>query len=309
MTRFESSSAFQHQDPVARFSFQHETEYIYTGPVRFLTHRFVLRPREDHICRLESMTLKTHPECELRWTEDISGNIVALAEFSEDADTLVVLSEFTVAKLSHQGTANPPDLITTPYPPLYPGIEEAATYLFRRSVFPSETDFLRSWVLNQDALPKPGTEGPVFDILTSRIHSHVAYQRREISGVQTPLETLEKAAGSCRDSAVLLMESARSIGFAARFVSGYMESGNSNVGRGSTHAWVEVYLPLYGWIGYDPSIGHRTGLGHIAVATSYHPRGIMPISGKFDRKGNQYSDMKVAISSQRLPVTPTSPLL
>ena len=190
----------------------------------------------------------------------------------------------------------------TPYPPHHPGIEEAATYLFRRSVFPSDVDGLRSWVLDLNLLPCPGEEAPIFDTLASQIHSAVSYQRRESPGVQTPLETLSLGSGSCRDTAVLLMEAARTIGYAARFVSGYMESENSKVARGSTHAWVEVYLPRHGWIGYDPSIGRRTSVGHIAVATSYHPRGIMPISGKFDRKGNDYLGMKVAISSKRLSI-------
>ena len=211
-------------------------------------------------------------------------------------------SEFTVAKRSEEESPNPPGSILTSYPPLHPGIEEAATYLFRRSVFPSDVDGLRSWVMELNLLPTLGFEAPIFDNLTSQIHSKVKYQRRETPGVQTPLETLSLESGSCRDTAVLLMEAARTIGYAARFVSGYMESANSKVARGSTHAWVEVYLPLHGWIGYDPSIGRRTGIGHIAVATSYHPRGIMPISGKFDRKGNEYSGMQVTISSQRFPV-------
>ena len=291
-----------HQEAETRISFRHRTEYNYSGPVNFLPHRFVLRPREDHRTRLESMTLVTEPASKLRWSEDIEGNIIAIGKFAQDAPSLIVTSEFTVAKRSEEATIkspNEPDTILTSYPAHHPGIEEAATYLFRRSVFPTDVDGLRSWVEGLNLLPSLGTEAPIFDNLTRQIHSEVSYQRRETPGVQSPLETLSLGSGSCRDTAVLLMEAARTIGYAARFVSGYMESENSKVARGSTHAWVEVYLPDYGWIGYDPSIGQRTGLGHIAVATSYHPRGIMPISGKFDRKGSVYSGMQVAISSNR----------
>ena len=292
-------SPTQPQDDVTRISFSHRTEYTYSGPVNFLAHRFVLRPREDHRTRLESMTLVTEPASKLRWNEDIEGNIVAVGEFSQDSPSLVVTSEFTVAKRPEEGSSNPPSNILTPYPPMHSGIEEAATYLFRRTVFPSDVDGLRAWVMGLNLLPTLGNEAPIFDNLASQIHSEVNYLRRETPGVQSPLETLSLGSGSCRDTAVLLMEAARTIGYAARFVSGYMESENSKVARGSTHAWVEVYLPHYGWIGYDPSIGHRTGLGHVAVATSYHPRGIMPISGKFDRKGSVYTGMQVAISSNR----------
>ena len=292
----------ERQEIVSRISFNHRTEYNYTGPVAFMPHRFVLRPREDHLNSLETMTLVTEPVSRIQWSEDIEGNIVAVAEFSEDSPSLIVTSEFTVAKRSEEDSPNPPGSILTSYPPHHPGIEEAATYLFRRSVFPTDVDGLRAWVMGLDLLPSFGNEAPIFDNLTAQIHSAVGYQRRETPGVQSPLETLSLESGSCRDTAVLLMEAARTIGYAARFVSGYMESENSKVARGSTHAWVEVYLPRHGWIGYDPSIGRRTGVGHIAVATSYHPRGIMPISGKFDRKGSSYSGMQVAISSKRLPV-------
>ena len=75
------------QEIVARISFSHRTEYNYSGPVSFSPHRFVLRPREDHLNRLESMTLVTEPASKVQWSEDIEGNIVALAEFSQDAPT------------------------------------------------------------------------------------------------------------------------------------------------------------------------------------------------------------------------------
>ena len=149
-------------------------------------------------------------------------------------------------------------------------------------------------------LPERGQQGTIIDDLTAVIGEKIGYQRREEAGVQTPRQTLRMKTGSCRDTAVLLMEAARSIGFAARFVSGYLESQNSQVGKGSTHAWVEVYMPDHGWLGYDPSIGKQVGLGHVAVATSYHPRGIMPLSGKFNGHGNKYLGMSVKIASERL---------
>ena len=73
------------QEIVTRISFSHRTEYNYSGPVSFMPHRFVLRPREDHLTSLETMTLTTEPASKVFWSEDIEGNIVAVAEFLEDA--------------------------------------------------------------------------------------------------------------------------------------------------------------------------------------------------------------------------------
>jgi transglutaminase-like putative cysteine protease len=81
--------------------------------------------------------------------------------------------------------------------------------------------------------------------------------------VQNPLETLRTGMGTCRDFAVFMMEAARSLGYAARFVSGYLHvrgSGHDRVGGGSTHAWVQVYLPSAGWVEFDPTnaiVGNR----------------------------------------------------
>jgi transglutaminase-like putative cysteine protease len=86
----------------------------------------------------------------------------------------------------------------------------------------------------------------------------ISYQSRDTEGTQTPLETLERGWGSCRDLAVLLIEAARSLGFGARVVTGYLYSpreDRSAMGAGTTHAWADIYVPGSGWISYDPTSG------------------------------------------------------
>lgn len=284
-----------------RLHFIHQTEYRYSGPVSFRPHRLVLRPRENHFDRVEKMQLTTNLPSVIHWYQDIYGNIIARAEFSELADQLTIRSEFTISKRKEPDWAEDESaLLGEEYPAYYPGIEEAATHLYRRSVYPAQVEKIRSWIRSLGLLPSGRERAPVFVNLAQQIHDKISYLRREEAGVRSPLKTLELGSGSCRDTAVLMMEAGRCIGFATRFVSGYLESSASKVGRGSTHAWTEVYLPDRGWVGFDPSIGKAVGDGHVAVAVSHHPRGVMPVSGQFEGRGNSAKGMSVEIHSARL---------
>ena len=106
--------------------------------------------------------------------------------------------------------------------------------------------------------------------------------------MQSPAETLALGSGSCRDMATLMMDAARSLGFAARFASGYLDCPASEAGRASMHAWAEIYLPTLGWRGYDPTLGEPTSLKHLVVGVSNHPRGVMPVSGMFTGASSDY---------------------
>jgi transglutaminase-like putative cysteine protease len=277
----------------------HETCYTYSQPVSFTPHRLVLRPREGHDVRLHTMNLKTNPPCSVRWHRDMLDNSIAVAEFSGTATELRIHSEFTISVPPAPAEKPPP--IYVPHPSLVSGIEQLAATPYLQYIYPPETTMLRQWFSGTGLAPIPGKNSAIFDDLAILIHRVIRYNRREESGVQSPAETLRLATGSCRDMAVLMIETSRSLGYPARFVSGYLESANSKVGRGSTHAWAEIYLPDHGWTGYDPSIGKPTGPGHIAVGVSHHPRGVMPVTGGFSGLTGVGSTLKVNITTRRLP--------
>ena len=113
------------------------------------------------------------------------------------------------------------------------------------------------------------------------IHHSLVYTIREETGVQTPRETLLKQSGSCRDFAFLFMEIARSLGLAARFVSGYLNAEPSSTDFGATHAWAEIYLPGVGWKGFDPTSGLIVGPDHIVVAVARVPESVPPVAGSY----------------------------
>lgn len=277
----------------------HITVYSYSVPVKFSPHRLVLRPREGHDIRLNTMNLTTFPESKISWHRDMLDNSIAIATIMEPSNELRIVSEFTVSVPPQNGDALSP--IFLPHPPVVAGIEQMAAVPYLQYIYPPEVAGLREWFTGTGLAPKPGQKAAIFDDMAILIHRVIRYNRRELDGVQSPAETLRLATGSCRDMAVLMMETSRALGYPARFVSGYMESGNSQVGRGSTHAWAEIYLPEHGWTGFDPSIGQRVGPGHIAVGVSHHPRGVMPVTGGFTGITGIGSSLKVSITTERLP--------
>ncbi len=281
-----------------RLRLKHETIYSYGEPVKFGVHKMVLRPREGHELRLHTMDLKTSPAAVVRWHRDIYDNSIAVASFEEEAEVLHIISEFTVSLPPVK--EGPTDPIHVPFPAMAAGIERLAAVPYLQHVYPPEVDLLRSWFFKRCPEMTGGTKFPIFDHLASLIFGEIKYNRREIKGVQSPKKTLKLGTGSCRDTAVLMMEVARALGYPSRFVSGYLESSNSNVGLGSTHAWTEVYLPDYGWTGYDPSIGKQVGAGHVPIGVSHHPRGVMPVSGGYNGPPGVTGTLKVKIQTERL---------
>jgi len=287
------------KEPRERLHLVHETCYTYSAPVEFGPHRLVLRPREGHDVQLEVMTLETFPASSVRWYRDILDNSIAVAEFSEPSAELRIRSEFIIALPANFDEARPP--VQVSYPPHVAGIDELITVPYRQFTYPHEVERLRRWFVANGLEPQTSELRAIFDDLAALVFKAIRYTRREEPGVQSPVATLDFGSGSCRDMAVLFIEISRAMGFPARFVSGYLESSNSKVGRGSSHAWAEIYLPDKGWTGYDPSIGRRVGVGHVAVGVSHHPRGVMPVTGGFVGPPGVTSSLKVSISTQRLP--------
>lgn len=282
-----------------RIHLVHETCYFYSQPVEFLPHRLVLRPREGHDAFLHTMNLTTTPASIIRWHRDLLDNSIAHAEFAEPARELRIFSEFTISVPPAPEGGLPP--IFVPHPSQVAGIEQLVATPYLQYIYPPDVSQLRHWFSATGLAPAAGKTSAIFDDLAILIHRVIRYNRREETGVQSPAETLRLATGSCRDMAVLMIETSRSLGYPARFVSGYLESQNSRVGRGSTHAWAEIYLPERGWTGFDPSIGKRVGPNHIVVGVSHHPRGVMPVSGGFSGLAGVGTSLKVTITTKRLP--------
>ena len=264
-----------------RYKILHRTYYNFSAAVRLEPHALRLRPREDHGLRIESSILKITPPATLRWHRDVEDNSVAIATFDSLANQLSIESE-TIIQQYNQA---PLDFLVVDYAMNYPFVYTPEDRIvlspyINFAEHPAKS-LLTEWVANLWRSGEWIQTYALLQRLSIHIHQTLSYQRREEPGVQTAAETLSYGAGSCRDFAYLFMEAARCLGFASRFVSGYLHAPPSTIDFGATHAWAEVYLPGAGWKGFDPSIGEIVGTSHFAVAVARLPEAVPPIAGSF----------------------------
>ena len=262
-----------------RYKIFHRTYYNFSAVVSLGPHALLLRPREGHELRIESSILKLTPTATLRWHRDVEDNSVAIATFDSPANQLLIESEVIIQQFNEA----PLDFLVADYATDYPFAytpEDSVLLSPYMNVTDTAGGSLSDWVANIWQSEQLQTYA-LLQRVCVHINQTLSYQLREEPGVQTAAETLSRGTGSCRDFANLFMEAARYLGFASRFVSGYLHAPPSTVNFGATHAWAEVYIPGAGWKGFDPTIGEIVGTNHIAVAVARLPESVPPIAGSF----------------------------
>jgi transglutaminase-like putative cysteine protease len=279
----------------------HKTEYRYAHPVAFGEHRIMLRPRDGHDLRVISNRLEIVPEpMSLRWIHDVFGNSVAIATFDERAETLSFVNITTVEHNPAEEFALTPDDPAYFYPFLYNDEEFPDLVQFITPQYGDPNGELSAWALNFLDVEGPT---PTFNILsgmTYGIRKAFSYRKRHEQGTQHPLDTLRTRSGTCRDYALFMIEALRRLGIAARFVSGYIaipgDRAHGYVGGGSTHAWVQVYLPSAGWIEFDPTNGIVGTRDLVRVAVARDPRQAVPLHGIYLGSADAFVGMDVSIN-------------
>ena len=274
-----------------RVALNHKTLYRFDRPTQIFPHEIRLRPAAHCRTPVTGYALHVTPAQHfVNWQQDGYGNWVARLVFPEPASAL----EIEVGLVAEMTVINPFDFFIEPHAEHFPFgypeplAGELAPFLETLPPGPLLERYLEAVRTDMPA------EAPLtIDFLVGlnrRLQRDIRYNIRMAPGVQTPEETLSLQRGSCRDSAWLLVQIARHLGLAARFVSGYLIqlSADQKSLEGPTgpaedftdlHAWAEAYLPGAGWLGLDPTSGLLAGEGHLPLACTASPQSAAPVTG------------------------------
>jgi len=304
-----------------RLAVRHESRYRYSKPVSFGDHSMMFRPRDSHDLRLLKATLDIQPvPTAIRWRHDVFGNSVAVASFDVQADTLAFVSEIEIDHFEGSEPDCPIEAYAETYPFSYALSElpDLARSIERHYPDPGHSvDLWARRFLRKDGPTR--TLDLLADLTAAIKQDGFEYKAREAEGVQTPETTLRLKSGSCRDFALLVIEAARALNLAARFVSGYLyvpqldtapaPDGTMARGGGATHAWVQVYLPGTGWMEFDPTnaiVGNRD---LIRVAVTRDPAQAVPLIGTWMGAAQDFLGLDVDVQVRNLdaPPVPAAP--
>jgi transglutaminase-like putative cysteine protease len=282
------------------FSVRHVTEYRYTRPVSFGEHRLMFRPRDSYDQRLFEATLLTEPEpAGVRWIHDVFGNCVAIIRLSGKSRVLRFETNIRLDHISEPLEFRIEDQALT-YPFAYHAEEMSDLKPTMVRHYPDKQDDIGRWA-RQFLMAGTSTDtGRLLMTMCYAIRESFVYSRRSEQGTQSPLLTLASRKGTCRDFALLMMEAARTLGLAARFVSGYVyvpDRDSAEIrGGGSTHAWCQIYLPGAGWVEFDPTNGIVGNRDLIRVAVARDPAQAIPLSGSYAGKAGDFESMTVEVN-------------
>jgi transglutaminase-like putative cysteine protease len=284
---------------------RHTTRYTYHRPVGLGEHRIMFRPQESYDQRILDARLTISPApVELRQIRDVFGNCVSVARFAGESRELTFTSEVTLDHAPAPLVADDLADEASTFPVAYDAddLPDLLRCMERQHADPDRR--LERWA--HGFLRPDGPTGVLCALseMTRAIHTRFSYAQRLQGGCQTPLETLSLNQGACRDFAMLMVEAARTLGLAARFVSGYVysaaaagpvPSNPARKGGGHTHAWTAVYLPGRGWVEFDPTNGIIGNTDLIRVAVVRDPRQASPLSGAYDGEAEDFDSLQVEV--------------
>lgn len=288
------------------YEVEHVTTYRYANAVTFGPHWAMFLPRPAANGRLVSWFVKTNLASKVHWISDSLSNNVTVMEFTEPGKDLTFTFGFRAIHFGVKEVEEfPLEARAEVVPVQYTPDEWIDLVVYMRPHAEDLNADVAAWAKTFVANNQDRTTDVLHRMLDT-FRDTFRYNAREAEGTQTPDETLRSKSGTCRDYAWLMIETLRRLGFASRFVSGYLydsalDGGEVGAtGSGATHAWVEVFLPGAGWRQYDPTNRISAGYDLIPVAIARHPGQAVPLSGSWSGKANDYLGMSVSVAVRKL---------
>lgn len=283
---------------------RHSTTYRYGGPVQFGPHRLMLRPRDSFDLRVVDTALSISPQARLRWMHDAYGNSVAVANFDSPADTLDIVSELVIQRFGSALPRTEIEATAAVTGVVYSEGERAVLQPYLEQVTADPDGVLDRWLSDFRARIGGGS-GHLLRDLAHEIYTSLSYSVRYDEGTQHPADTLRQHTGSCRDYAWLFIELARRMGFASRFVTGYIHDRTPDAGGlistvGLTHAWADVFIPGDGWVEFDPTNDLVADRQLLRVAVARVPEDASPVSGSFTGLTGSFLGLGVGVTIEKL---------
>ncbi len=288
------------------FDIIHTTHYRYHQPVQLGEHRVMFRPRGSHDLRVLATDMQVTPDPQdIRLIQDVYSNSVAVLTPQSPANELKVVCSFTVEHTGTRALDLPLDPAALGYPFAYSPEDLLVIQHYLQPYYDDPTGELDVWARQfVHACGPTGTRELLVE-MTEMIRNSTTYVARFDEGVQTPYDTIRLGTGTCRDFATLMIEAVRRLGYAARFVSGYLyapalDTGDDVYsGAGATHAWAEVYLPGAGWLPFDPTNNLIGGTDLIRVGVARHASTASPVSGSWHGFPGDFAGMFVDVQVKR----------
>ncbi len=291
-----------------RYDIVHTTVYRYRQPVTFGEHRVMFRPRDSHDLRVLATDLQVSPEAIVRMIQDPHSNSVALVQPIAPATELRIVCSFTIEHALSHYFELPLAPVADIFPFAYSVEERFDLEHYLRPHYDDPKGELTAWARQFIRTDGPTGTRDLLVQMNQHIRDTLVYAERDAEGTQTPLQTLMLQSGSCRDFALLMMEAARRLGIATRFVSGYLydpaldgvsADGSAVTGAGATHAWLQAYLPGAGWVPFDPTNNLLGGNQLIRVGVARDPAHAAPVSGSWYGPPNAFIGLTATVQVRR----------
>ena len=288
------------------FDITHTTHYRYARQVMLCEHLVQFRPRDSHDLRVLATDLQVKPTpMDIRMFQDAYSNSIAMIQPQSPAVELEVVCMSSVEHTGTRAVNFPMSSRAQRFPLAYSDEERLVLRHYLTPFYDDPAGILQDWAelfIRPDGMT--GTRELLVE-MTLFIRDTMRYRIRLNHGVQTPYDTLHLKSGSCRDFATLMIEAVRRLGYAARFVSGYLYSpwvdtqDQHSHGNGSTHAWVQVYLPDAGWIPFDPTNNLIGGTNLISVGVARHASLAVPVSGSWHGSPEDFLGMDITVQVRK----------